>query len=206
MRFHLRLVAGLGLALAASCAARAADPQKPSLTSAEPNVAYAVSAICAPFVLDDIAESALPTSQPLVRSDGWSEPIFQQLGAKPIRVGFAGFVHVGVGVKGTQRQCEMTAKHADPQALRHAVLDALALRPEHFAPTKSRYLPGHFASEDMLCAAADSPHPSAFVMLSSPAPEEKDRIAILFTHMDARSRMPSCDQAGVKMNFRALAP
>jgi len=85
-------------ALAACSPGPNAGSSGPSMTSAESNIAYAVSAICAPFVLDNKDEASLPTHQPLVRNDGWSEGVFERLGAKPVRVGFAGFVHVAVAV------------------------------------------------------------------------------------------------------------
>ncbi len=197
------IVAILAAVFVASACARQAP--EPSLTSAEGNVAYAVSAICAPFVLDGVDEARLPTHQQLVHGDGWNEQVFQRLGTQPVRVGFAGFVHVGVSASGGNRECDITAARADPQALRQAALTALAVRPEHFAPTKSRYLPGRFATEDMLCASADSAHPTALVLLSSPRPEESSKVALIFTLSDAGPRMQSCDQAGVPMNYRTLA-
>lgn len=176
----------------------------PSLMSAEDNVAYAISAICAPYALDQVERTSLPIGHGLVQPDGHDGL------AKPnptgVRVGMAGFVHVTFSQRPDgSRSCDVQAKGADPQALRRVALDALAERAEHFVPMKSTYLPGRFASEDMLCASPDSSHPTAFVMLSSPHPEDRDRIAILFTLDRGETRLAGCDQEGVPMNYRALA-
>ena len=195
-------------ALCALLAAMASAPisvvATPSLLSAQDNVAYAVSALCAPYALDRAERTSLPIGHGLVQSDGHDGL------AKPnptgVRVGLAGFVHVTFVQKPDgSRSCDVQAKGADPQALRKAALDALAERDEHFVPAKSKYLPGRFASEDMLCASADGPHPMAFVLLSSPHPEDRDRIAILLTLDSGASRLASCDREGVPMNYRTLA-
>jgi hypothetical protein len=191
--------------LVASCSPAESGPQ-PSFGSAENNIAFAVSAICAPYVLDQVSEASLPIHRHLVRADGWSAPIFASRGVQPVRVGFSGFVHVGVSTQGGVRTCDITSKNSDPQMLRKAALAALATRPEHFAPTQSRYLPGRFASEDMLCAGADSSHPEGFVLLSASHPEDAAAESVIMTMEDGGQRLASCDQAGVQMNYRTLAP
>lgn len=178
----------------------AADP---SLTSAEDNVAYALGAICIPFVLDGTSRESLPLNQRLVHPDGFDA--LARPNPEAVRVGLAGFVHVTfTGGPGGLRGCDIGAKDADPQSLRKALLAVLAMRPEGFSPTRSKYLPGRFATEDMLCAAADSPHSGAFVLLSATHPEERGRISVLFTLANVSARMESCDHEGVKLNYRTL--
>jgi hypothetical protein len=190
--------------IALTACSQAAVPSGPSWTSGESNIAYAVSAICAPFVFDGRDATSLPMSRPLVSDDGWNEVTFERLGARPVRVGLAGFVHVAVAAKDGRRQCEVTSSHADPQALRASALAVLARRSEGFAPTRSRYAPGRFAAEDMLCAAATSPHPGGFVLLSAARPENRDQVAVLLSLSDGAPRMASCDHDGVRMNYRTL--
>jgi hypothetical protein len=203
----LRTAALALIGMIAALPAAAAEKAQPSLTSAESNVAFAVKSICAPYVLDGVEEAKLPLRRPLVAEDGYSSPSIQQLGAKAVRVGFAGYVHVGVGGPNGARRCELSAARADPQSLRKVVLETLAERPEHFAPTRSRYLPGaRWDSEDTLCAAADSAHPGAFALLSVAPAAERDRIAILLTLAEAPARGAQCDHEGVRMNYRTLAP
>ena len=201
-------VAALSTLLAAiisiSAPTSVAAGSSPSLRSAEGNVAYAISAICAPYALDQVERTRLPIGHGLVQPDGHDG--FAKPNPTGVRVGMAGFVHVTFSQKPDgSRSCDVQATAADPQALRGAALDALAERAEHFVPTKSKYLPGRFASEDMLCASADGPHPTAFVLLSSPHPADRDRVAILFTLDSPETRLASCDQAGVPMNYRTLA-
>ena len=206
MRHHRFVLASLAIVAAflASWPLEAAPPEGPSLTSADANIAYAISAICAPFVLDKVAETSLPTHQALVHGDDWNELAFQRLGVRPVRVGFAGFVHVAVAEKDGARRCEITARRALPASLRGAALNALAVRPEGFGPTRSRYLPGRFATEDMLCTARASEHPGTFILMSATYPEEQDSLAIEFTMVDSPERMTSCDHDGVEMNYRTL--
>lgn len=197
-------VGALVSAVLASSAGAGQEPQ-PSLTSAEANVAFAVPAICVPYVLDAKTEAELPLKRPLVASDGWVEPTFQRMGvsATNLRVGFAGRVHVAIAAPGNARACELSASADDAQALRKVVLQALEARPERFAPTRSRYLPGsRFESEDMLCTAADSARPNTFVLLSTAHTPGM----ILLTLRDSPPRGEACDHEGVKMNFRTLAP
>ena len=116
----------------------------PSWFLPESNVAYAASAICAPYVLDNADAAGLLMAQPLVRDDGWRAN-GDKLDGGHVRVGVAGSVHVAIGgVNGGGRACEISSGGADPQAMRHAVLAVLAQRPEAFAPTRSHYLPGRF--------------------------------------------------------------
>ena len=190
----------LGVILLSACS----PVHRPSWTSAEDNIAFAVSAICAPYVLDSADEASLPTHKSLVHDDGWNEGAFQRLGARPVRVGFAGFIHVAVGVIGGHRQCEITSRQADAQALRTSALAALKTRSEAFAPTASRYLPGRFATEDMLCASAQSAHPGGFVLLSAAKPEGRQSTSVLLTMSDEGARMPACDRNNVPMNYRTL--
>lgn len=200
----MTLVRTLVIALAALAAGSPAARLAPSLTSAESNVAYAVAAVCAPYVLEGADPAGLPPRQPLVQDDGWRSRVFEGLGA-PKRVGYAGFVHVAVGAPRGGRDCELTAGEGDPQKLRQAILAVLQARPEGFAPSRSRYLPGsHFATEDNLCTRGDSRAPTAFVLLSA-APEHAHP-AVLLTVAASPSRMESCDRPGVRMNYRALAP
>ena len=116
----------------------------PSLTSAEANIAYAVGGICAPYVLEGATAESVLAPRRLISDDGLKTPTFERLGSRPVRVGFAGFVHVGVGVR-PGRVCEVTASGGDPQKLRGAVLRVMEARPEGFSPSQSRYLPGRFA-------------------------------------------------------------
>ena len=204
MRHRLIGSISLALMLAACGPGQVAGQGGPSWTSAEDNIAYAVSAICAPYVLDQADVAALPSNQHLVRDDGWKEITFEHLNARPVRVGFAGFVHAAVGTIDGHRQCEITSRNADPRALRNAALAALAKRPEGFAPEKSRYYPGRFASEDNLCASGRSRHPGGFVLISAAHPEEQARTAVLLTMDDTSTRMAECDQPGVPRNYRTL--
>ena len=194
------LVAGLLCAWATFSPARAGAG--PSLTSVEDNVSYAVASICAPYALDDLDRTSLPIGRGLVQPDGHDG--LARPNPTGVRVGMAGFVHVTFSQKSGSRSCDVQAKGADPQALRKAALDVLATRPERFAPTKSRYLPGSFATEDGLCSSPDSTHPGAFVMLSSPTAAERDRIAILFTLTNQEPRGAQCDHDGVRLNYRTL--
>jgi hypothetical protein len=199
-----RLAAAWALAAPLICAPASAMAG-PSLTSVEDNVAYAASAICAPYALDQTDRPGLPIGRGLVQPDGHDG--LARPNPSGVRVGVAGFVHVTFAQRPDgSRMCDIQARGADPQTLRKVALDALAARPERFAPTKSKYLPGQFASEDMLCAAADGAHPTAFALLSATAPAQRDKVAILLTLSTAQNRMPACDQAGVPMNFRTLAP
>jgi len=188
-------------AMFASAAAWAAAG--PSITSVEDNVAYAVAAICAPYALDNRDRANLPIGVGFVqpdRRDGLLQP-----NPTGVRVGVAGFVHVTFSQKPGERSCDVQARGADPQVLRRVALTALAARPEGFVPTRSKYLPGSFATEDTLCAAPDSAHPTAFVMLSSPRAAERDTIAIMFTLNNFERRGASCDREGVQLNYRMLA-
>jgi hypothetical protein len=214
------------------------EPGRPNWTSGKDNIAYAVSAICAPYVFDGVDATELPMHQTLVRDDGWRRDYTltsQKLEAGPVRVGYAGDVHIVVGKAGDGRQCEIAAhplfapasmtladaqgarrpkadhqsliwelKTAaeDAQVLRAAALAALAKRPESFAPTKSRYAPGRFASEDMLCAASTGAHPGGFVLLS--AAGQTGQGTVMLTISDSANRSPSCDREGVQMNYRTL--
>lgn len=226
----------LGAAHLAGCSP--SGTTRPSWTSGKDNIAYAVSTICAPYVFDGVDASKLPMQQTLVRDDGWRRDSMltsQRTEAGPVRVGYAGDVHIAVSTTERGRQCEITAHplfapasmtRADAQAakmpavdrqslmrevrtaaedaqvLRAAALRALAMRPEAFAPTKSRYAPGRFASEDMLCASASGPHPGGFVLLS--AAGEGGEGTLLLTISDTPDRSPSCDREGVQMNYRTL--
>jgi hypothetical protein len=234
----MRLSPHVAVALAlVGCSPNASG--KPSWNSGTDNIAYAVSAICAPYVFDGVDASKLPTRQTLVHDDGWRRDYTlasQTAEAGPVRVGYAGFVHVVVSATGKGRQCEITAHPllapafmtvadaqaakmpavdhpalmrelktaaADAQALRTAALKVLAKRPEAFSPTKSRYLPGRFATEDMLCASAGSAHPGGFVLLSAGRPEHGAPVFLTMT--DGHDRSPQCDQDGVQLNYRTLA-
>jgi hypothetical protein len=148
-----------------------------------------------------------------------------------VRVGYAGSVHVAMSETGSGRQCVITgrplfapahmtvadaqtakkrafnaeafrAAAADAQTLRNAALRALAGRPEGFAPTKSQYLPGRFATEDMLCTSPSSAHPGGLVVLSAGGADVGGEV--LLTMGDVPPRMPACDQVGVPMNYRTL--
>ena len=195
----------IGLCLAACAPKPDNAPPGPSWTSAERNIAYAVSAICAPYVLDGVEESALPMHQRLVHEDGWRESTFQKMAATPVRVGLACFVHVAVAESGGGRRCEITSRQADAQALRRAALQVLAARSEGFTPTKSNYLPGRFATEDWLCANVNSGHPGSFVLMSAASPQDQQRASVYLTMVDGPERPQSCDHAGVQLNFRTLA-
>lgn len=196
----------LSFALAAQFGAGGAALAESSLTSStEDSVAYAVGSICAPFALDRVDRSALPINHGMVRPDGHDG--LAQANPTGVRVGFSGFVHVTFSESPNgRRSCDVQANGADPQALRKAALAELGKRAERFTPEKSKYLPGRFATEDMLCAAADSSKPFAMVVLSSPHPEERARIAIMFTLTDGLSRDAGCDHEGVALNYRTLAP
>jgi hypothetical protein len=178
---------------------------QPSLFSVEDNLAYAISAICAPYALDRADRANLPIGHGLVQPDGHDG--LAAPNPSGVRVAAAGFVHVIFSQKPDgSRSCDVQAKDADPQDLRRIALAALAQRAEHFTPTKSKYLPGaSFASEDMLCASAGSVHPTGYILLSSPPPADRGKIAILFSLGTGGARMASCDLKGVRMNFRTLA-
>ena len=193
-----------GSALLAAEVSGAVDAA-PSLISAEDNAAYAVGEICAPYALDNKDRAELPIGRGLVEPDGHDG--FARPNPTGVRVGMAGFVHVtfSQGGVGGPRSCDVQAKGADPQALRKAVLDVMSRRVEQFAPQKSKYMPGRFGTEDILCAAADSQHPGAFIMLSSPRADERDRIAMIFTLRGGGDRSAACDHPGVPMNYRTLA-
>lgn len=47
--------------------------------------------------------------------------------------------------------CVVTASAGDPVELRRAVLDAVAARPEQFAPARTAWAPGAFAAREALC-------------------------------------------------------
>lgn len=173
----------------------------PSLLSAADNVAYAVGALCAPFVLDHVDQKALPLSRDLVHPDGYD--FLGRPDPQALRIGFAGFVHVVLSERNGNRSCDVGAKDEDPQVLRKAALDALA-KAAAFVPTRSRYLPGRFQTEDMMCGSAEGPHRNAFILLSASPPQERNRIAILFTLAEG-PRMAGCDSPGVRLNYRALA-
>lgn len=208
-------------------------PGQPTWGSGKDNIAFAISAICAPYVFERVDASQLPLHRGLVQDDGWRGEVFpsQAVEAGPVRVGYAGFIHVRVSTSGVERRCEISAlpmaapvsmttsdaqarKQPDvnaqslaaaadeAQMLRTAALDALSKRPEGFSPTRSHYLPGRFATEDRLCAAAQGVHPGGFVLLS--AGGSQDGGLLLLTIVDGAERSPSCDQAGVPMNFRTL--
>ena len=203
MRTLLCIALGVG-ALIGPGRAAADVSRQPSQTSAEDNVAYAVSAICLPFIADHVAETALPLRARLVGSDGFKMPAVDQHGGKVVRVGGAGFVHVGIVALGESRDCEVSAYLGDPQSLRRATLAALDRSPLMFTPAKSRYLPGRFETEDLLCSAADSARPAAFVFLSSPFATEQ--VKLLLTISDGGRRNESCDRDDVKLNYRTLIP
>lgn len=215
--------------LLAGCSPK--EAARPSWSSGQDNIAYAVSAICAPYLFDGAEAAKLPTHQPLVHDDGWHESAFERIGARPVRVGYAGFVHVAVTEADGGRRCEISARPlaapasmtledaqagktpavnaetrgtaaVDAQALRAAALKALAQRREAFAPAKSHYLPGPFASEDMLCASARGAHPDGFALLSAARPEGEG--TVFLTISNGPDRPASCDQKGVRMNYRTL--
>lgn len=127
-------------------------------TTADDKVSYAVSSICAPFVLDKVDQRSRPAWFEL---DGTSAPLFEGMGLTRVRAGIDGFVYLGINSTTGNRDCEILARHADPESLRIAALKALATRSERFAPTKSRYLPGRFATEDMLLTRARTQAPSS---------------------------------------------
>jgi hypothetical protein len=170
----------------------------------ESNVAYAASAICAPYVLDNADAAGLLMAQPLVRDDGWRAN-GDKLDGGHVRVGVAGSVHVAIGgVNGGGRACEISSGGADPQAMRHAVLAVLAQRPEAFAPTRSHYLPGRFATQDYLCASAQSRNPSAIALISAASPQQSG-VSFIVTIGYGGSRPLECDQPGVQLNNLTLA-
>jgi hypothetical protein len=194
-----------GALLAASVFAASSADATPSVFSAEDNVVYAISTICAPYALDLVERDGLPIGKGLVQPDGHDG--LARTNPTGVRVGMAGFVHVTfVQSQDGSRSCDVQAKGADAQAVRRAALKALEGRPEQFAPMKSIYLPGRFASEDRLCASPTGPNPSAFIILSSTSPEQQGRIALLFTLHNGGARLAACDREGVPMNFRTLAP
>ena len=191
----------IGAALLSACSPT--GQSGPSWTSPESNIAYAVSAICAPYVLDNEEAAGLPMSQPLVRDDGWRAS-GDKLEGGHVHVGVAGAVHVAIGDVNGGRACEIVSAGADPQAMRHAVLAALAKRPEAFAPTRSRYLPGRFATQDYLCASAQSRNPSAIALISAGDPRQSG-VSFIVTIGYGGSRPLECDQPGVQLNYLTLA-
>ena len=157
--------------------------------------------ICLPFVVDGLDPQE---HIEWFANHGSKEPLLEQQGLSRIQSGPLGAVYLGRNRQGA-RDCEIVVRRADPMAARAAALVALAARGERFAPERSRYLPGNFAAEDMMCAAADSKHLGAFVMLSAAHPEDSGRVSILVSVTD-QVRQAGCDQPGVPLNFRMLAP
>ncbi len=79
---------GVGLLFVMGLLARCSPSQpKPTWRDAGSNVAYAVSAICAPYVLDGLDPAHLPRGR-LVMDDGWREHSNQDPGSQHLRVGF----------------------------------------------------------------------------------------------------------------------
>ena len=72
------------IAAVTAASAQTADVRPPSLTSAEDNVAYAVGAICAPYVLDGAAAADVLRPRSLVSDDGLKAPIFDGLSASSV--------------------------------------------------------------------------------------------------------------------------
>jgi hypothetical protein len=177
-----------------------ADPPVPSVSDAEQNVLFAVTQLCAPFVLDRVDMAALPLKAPLVVTEGARDAG----GGSTLRVGGAGFVRVSLKQNGAGRACDVTASRAPPAEMRKAFLAAVALRPERFAPTKSKYYPGRFAAEDSLCADSASPRPNAMVLLSTTSGADPNSVAAIFTLADGTTRGLQCDQDGVELNYRTL--
>ena len=172
---------------------------------ADVNAAGAIANVCAPYVLDKADPDTLPTGQLAAVDDGWRGLMFPPLEAKVLRVGGAGFVHVAVYSDGGVRHCDLSTARADTAAVRAAILEVLASRPEGFTSTKSRYLPGRFEVEDLLCAAPGSPHPGAFVRISAQSAKPAPAASILFSLTDLPTRMRSCDHEGVALEGRTLA-
>ena len=127
-KFVMALVALLALP---SANLAVAEPPAPSMSDAEQNVLFAVTQLCAPFVLDRIDTAALPLKERLVVTEATHDA-----GSEPtLRVGAAGFVRVRLKHTGEERSCDVTASRAPPAKLRNAFLAAVAQRPERFAPT-----------------------------------------------------------------------
>ncbi len=201
----LALACGAVLVAMATSVAQAAVLPKPGWNSATDNMTYAVAGLCVAYVIDGKDPDTLLAGQSMIRPDGWNEPAFAGIGVKPVRVGFAGFIHAGMGVRNGHRECDITARKTDPESLRSAMRAALAARPDlGFVPSVSRYLPGgSWAAEDMLCGGPV--HPDAFILASWSPPEvAKNGVAAIFT-LSEGPRDPACDQPNVQKNYRTLA-
>lgn len=180
---------------------------QPGMTSsAEFNVAHALTTVCFPYVLEGAPAERVLAKRPGVMDDHFRSPALERLGNRPVRVGFAGFPHVSVGVANGNRTCSLTAQNADPQKLRSAALGVLRARPEKFAPTASRYLPGGFATEDRMCTAASSPKPNAVFLLSSAHEGDRARPALILTLWEGSKREAVCDRDDVHADYRTLIP
>lgn len=201
----LILICGIVLAAIAANVAQSAELPKPGWNSATDNMTYAVASLCMAYVLDGRDPEVLLAGQSMIRPDGWNEATFSGMGVKPVRVGFAGHIHAGMGMRNGHRECDITAYETDPDALRTAMHAALASRPDlGFVPSVSRYLPGpSWAAEDMLCGGPG--HTDAFILASwSPQDVARKSIAAIFT-LSKGSRDPGCDEPNVQKNYRTLA-
>jgi hypothetical protein len=167
---------------------QAAEPADQGRT-VEDNIEFAVNRFCAPFVLDHEAEETLPTHEAFVHRD--IVDVVGNIVPEDFRIGAA-------------RVCDVGARGVDPQLARRAALAALAESAEAFVPAKSRYYPGRFATEDMLCASPASRRPGANVLLSANHPEAQAGVAILLTISDDGHRGPQCDRDDAEMNYRRL--
>jgi hypothetical protein len=200
----LALACSAVLVAMATSIAQAADLPKPGWSSATDNMTYAVAGLCVAYVIDGKDPEALLAGQSMIHPDGWNESAFTGIGVKGVRVGFAGFIHAGMGMRNGHRECDITAYKTDPEALRAAMQAALAARPDlGFVPSVSKYMPGPWAAEDMLCGGPV--HPNAFILASwSPPRLAKNSIAVTFT-LSEGPRDLGCDQPNVQKNYRTLA-
>jgi len=60
---------------------------------------------------------------------------------------------VAIHRQGAPNLCSVKVTAGDPQAVRQAVMDAVAARSERFAPAKTPWNAGEFASRETLCSA-----------------------------------------------------
>ncbi|HKR90043.1 MAG TPA: hypothetical protein VJS38_17890 [Phenylobacterium sp.] len=85
--------------------------------------------------------------------------------------------------------CAVTATAGDPAELRKAVLDALAARPERFAPAKTAWAPGALASREALCNAPGRRALNVVVETAKPGASP----VLTATVVEGRSRDQRCD-------------
>jgi hypothetical protein len=85
--------------------------------------------------------------------------------------------------------CAVTVTAGDPADVRKAVLDAVAQRPERFAPAKTAWDPGALAARDTLCNAPSRRALNVVVETSKPGAP----VVVKATVIEGPSRDQRCD-------------